>query len=1092
MPTTKFYLHRTANAQSGTFPANTVENSANYAPLVTPGTSNGNATTPLLNNLVMDANIGVSAQTSLVYTTKAATTAQQQPFLRFVSVPLSAQTIAGQTITAQIGFACSNTASVFWWQWVLYAWRPSTGQMVGMIADASTSEAQGPATTSETNSSYLKTNSGGPNPVGSCSVNAGDVLVFEIWRSSQAQSMGTSYTNTVYYDGTTEGSASNNAAFIQFTNSVGLASDVSEPNNPISGAVDNFNDSTIDTGVWTTWGTGTQTESGTTLNHTPTGVSGDYVGITGIATYDLTNKAVTAQILQLPSSATGVQTYLRVDIDPNNGVIMGYGDGALFIQHQITGTTTNLNSQAWPAGCLALRINFDNAQNRVWFDTYSPATGWTNRYYETLPIATTALRSAIGSGCYQAVASPGTARWDAISTAPLRSVTGTSPGVTTVTALITRRRPLTAASNGVAVATGVISSRQVVYKNLIGRAAGNAQTTYYRQVLNSAPIAYWRLGETSGTSAADSSGRAHTGTYAATGVTLNQPSSMSGDANPSVVLAGATGASGLVNIPAHADWRPNGGGWSMEAWINPTALSGTHEIVRLGGADGWFLRHDGTLVTTLWGFAGGVMAQPSGGNIPSAGVWTHVVGTYDGAFIRHYINGVLAYSTAETRVFNPTNTGPVIIGAQADTGGEFFAGGLDEVAVYGYALDAATIAAHYAGRSITPTSILATRPKDIAGSSAGTSTENGQVNVRRLLGSGVSVGVASVAASISDKRRLLGVSTAVATVSATLNRKIAITGASAGAAVASGAITPPFGPKNITGLAAGVASVSATILRRRAIVALSAGVATDVGQPSAKRLLTVISNGKATTTGQPVRRKAMVGLSNGVASVTAQINRKISLVGAALGVAVADAFIDIRSATIARGQSFGVATVSGIIGRKRQIVAASVGIASVTAFLTRRRALTGASSGVAATTGVMSHKITLNPFTSSGAAITTGNIQRKRSLIGSSDGTSTTSTPAIQLKKRLVGSSAGSSVTNTAILSRTRVLTGFSIGRATVHGRVINIKLILWNGSTFTTGGNYPVVLWDQAEFQTDFTEGETLDYVAYRDSTDQFNPVEP
>jgi hypothetical protein len=215
---TKFYLDRDLSEVQGTLPATNASTSATAATW-TPGTGNGQATTPLLINRTLSTSISTVAQTNLAYTTAAVTTNQRQPLLRWVSPPLAAQTIAAQNLSLDLGESCSNTASVFGVGFVVAVWRPSTGAVVGRVFDQPTAGfTSTTATASQTRISNTVA-SANTTPV---TVQAGDVLIIEAWRTAQVQSMGTSYTNTIFYDGTTEGSSSNVAAFISFTNDVAL------------------------------------------------------------------------------------------------------------------------------------------------------------------------------------------------------------------------------------------------------------------------------------------------------------------------------------------------------------------------------------------------------------------------------------------------------------------------------------------------------------------------------------------------------------------------------------------------------------------------------------------------------------------------------------------------------------------------------------------------------------------------------------------------------------------------------------------------------------------------------------------------------
>jgi len=95
-------------------------------------------------------------------------------------------------------------------------------------------------------------------------------------------------------------------------------------------------------------------------------------------------------------------------------------------------------------------------------------------------------------------------------------------------------------------------------------AAGN----YPAVAASDAPIGYWRLDETSGTSAADSSSaHANPLTYQG-GVTLViQPGAINGDADPAVALNGSNGTVTATNATTTGTTN-----WTLEAWLNPSTL----------------------------------------------------------------------------------------------------------------------------------------------------------------------------------------------------------------------------------------------------------------------------------------------------------------------------------------------------------------------------------------------------------------------------------------------------------------------------------------------------------------------------------------
>ncbi len=83
----------------------------------------------------------------------------------------------------------------------------------------------------------------------------------------------------------------------------------------------------------------------------------------------------------------------------------------------------------------------------------------------------------------------------------------------------------------------------------------------------------------------------------------------------------------------------------------------------------------------------------------------HVVGTYDGTTQRLYVNGAQSVQAALTGAIT-TNTNAFSIGAW-NTTSEFFAGTLDEVAVYPNVLSAARVSSHYTAGVSSPGAILA-------------------------------------------------------------------------------------------------------------------------------------------------------------------------------------------------------------------------------------------------------------------------------------------------------------------------------------------------------------------------------------------------
>jgi len=213
---------------------------------------------------------------------------------------------------------------------------------------------------------------------------------------------------------------------------------------------------------------------------------------------------------------------------------------------------------------------------------------------------------------------------------------------------------------------------------------------YADEVIADAPLAYWRLDETSGTTANDAIGSNH-GTYTG-GVTLNQPGIPS-TGRPSVSL---NGSSGYVNIPHHASLSITGD-LTVEAWVYRSSAAGFRGGIakRVGGNPCEFgLNFNQATPVTQWYFHDGTnFRMCSFAGLPAQDAWTHVVGTRQGGVCALYFNGVQV-ATANLSAFTPAaTTRPVTIGT--DDGLGFMAGRPDEVAIYAHALSATRVLAHY-------------------------------------------------------------------------------------------------------------------------------------------------------------------------------------------------------------------------------------------------------------------------------------------------------------------------------------------------------------------------------------------------------------
>jgi PKD repeat protein/glucose/arabinose dehydrogenase len=224
-------------------------------------------------------------------------------------------------------------------------------------------------------------------------------------------------------------------------------------------------------------------------------------------------------------------------------------------------------------------------------------------------------------------------------------------------------------------------------------------TGYSQTVLADSPRAYWRLGEASGTSAADASGNGRTGSYVAS-PTLGAPGALTGDSNTAV---GFNGSSQYVNVPYVAALNP--AQFTLEGWAFITGGQGTHRSLvtsrnySTNNARGYVIYAAADNTWQFWNGVGSGWSIAYGPPV-TLNQWTHLVGTYDGTTMRLYVNGALVASTAAGHLQNTQRPLRIATGATEKASPQFYLPGrVDEVAIYGSALAQARVQAHYAAAS---------------------------------------------------------------------------------------------------------------------------------------------------------------------------------------------------------------------------------------------------------------------------------------------------------------------------------------------------------------------------------------------------------
>jgi hypothetical protein len=240
--------------------------------------------------------------------------------------------------------------------------------------------------------------------------------------------------------------------------------------------------------------------------------------------------------------------------------------------------------------------------------------------------------------------------------------------------------------------------------------------TYVQTVLADHPEAYWRLGESSGSQALDTSGNGFTATYQ-TGVILGQAGAIQGDSNTSAYFSAATINSGVSIIPPQPvdpytnTLQPVWDSWSVEAWIKTPAANVERTVLSWncalsvgannsaysltiddGGLLWWTLSDEAANVAAIYG---GVVTDDQ---------WHHVVGVRDrtAGQSRLFVDGqmVVEWSFIGSSINESAGENvPLFIGTRGihedGTGLSPFEGRIDEVALYRSALSGVQVLNHY-------------------------------------------------------------------------------------------------------------------------------------------------------------------------------------------------------------------------------------------------------------------------------------------------------------------------------------------------------------------------------------------------------------
>jgi hypothetical protein len=200
---------------------------------------------------------------------------------------------------------------------------------------------------------------------------------------------------------------------------------------------------------------------------------------------------------------------------------------------------------------------------------------------------------------------------------------------------------------------------------------------------------HWKLIQTSGTTATDSSLLVNSGTYT-NGVALAAAGPYPGAGDKAANFDGTDDYVATSNEYYYDFSSP----MSVAAWIKVDTFTKAYQAIVTKGDSAWRLTRDNTSNNVRFSCNGLTATSVSSVTPVNDGQWHHVVGVYTGTQLQIYIDGTLDASVAATGAISRNNYA-VQIGRNAEVSSKEFDGRIHDVRVYSLALSAAGVSEIY-------------------------------------------------------------------------------------------------------------------------------------------------------------------------------------------------------------------------------------------------------------------------------------------------------------------------------------------------------------------------------------------------------------
>ena len=215
----------------------------------------------------------------------------------------------------------------------------------------------------------------------------------------------------------------------------------------------------------------------------------------------------------------------------------------------------------------------------------------------------------------------------------------------------------------------------------------NYNRCYADRISQAEPLAYWRLDESSGSSANDAMSNNLDGTYYGS-PSKGYPGATHNDDHTAVRFDGVDDS---VQVPYNSAF--SSAALTLEAWMRSTGRSGNLQLLmsRDGTSGHGIYVYNNQLKGRLK--VGGSLVTLLGPNDVMDGRWHHVALTFDGTTARLYFDGDQQSSATPTGSLAALTSTALRFGDSPV--GDRFVGDLDEVAIYDHALSSQEVKSHF-------------------------------------------------------------------------------------------------------------------------------------------------------------------------------------------------------------------------------------------------------------------------------------------------------------------------------------------------------------------------------------------------------------